>query len=152
GLTLADLQRLALSNSPLIRQAAADVDAARGAAQQAGAYPNPQVGYEGDNINSGATAGFQGGFIDQVIKTGGKLRLTREAAQIDLANAQHAFRRAQTDLLAQVRGQFFAVLVALENIRVNRALVEFADKVYQVQVELAARQQATAAPYEPMAL
>jgi RNA polymerase sigma factor (sigma-70 family) len=36
-LSLADLQRLALSNSPLIRQAVADVEAARGATTQAGA-------------------------------------------------------------------------------------------------------------------
>ncbi len=43
-LTLAELQGIAVTHSPLIRQAAADVDAARGAMIQAGAYPNPHVG------------------------------------------------------------------------------------------------------------
>jgi RNA polymerase sigma factor (sigma-70 family) len=40
SLTLAELQRVALSNSPAVRQAAADVEAARGAVLQAGAGPS----------------------------------------------------------------------------------------------------------------
>ena len=73
--TLADLQQLAAANSPTLRQAASDVEAARGLLQQAGLYPNPTIGYEaGPNANNTAT-GTQGFFIDQVIKTGGKLKL-----------------------------------------------------------------------------
>src|SRR5262245_37163881 len=52
-LTLADLQQIARTSSPLLRQAAAEVKAAEGAALQAGAYPNPTVGYEGDTIGTG---------------------------------------------------------------------------------------------------
>src|SRR5262249_57048122 len=51
-LALADLQQLALSNSPVLRQASAKVMAARGAAIQAGAHPNPTVGFEADTIGS----------------------------------------------------------------------------------------------------
>jgi cobalt-zinc-cadmium efflux system outer membrane protein len=149
-LTLADLQRLAMSNSPLLRQAAADVEAAKGAAKQAGTYPNPMMGYEGDNINSAGTAGFQGGFIDQLIKTGGKLKLAWAAAQIDLFNARLAYRRAQTDLTYQVRSQYFAVLVALESVRINKALAEFTHQAYRVQLGQALG--GIGAPYEPMAL
>ena len=47
-LNLADLQRLALSNSPHFRQAAANVEAMRGAAIQAGAYPNPTLVFKND--------------------------------------------------------------------------------------------------------
>jgi cobalt-zinc-cadmium efflux system outer membrane protein len=39
--TLADLQQIAAANSPQLRQAAADVEAARGNMIQANAYPNP---------------------------------------------------------------------------------------------------------------
>src|SRR5262249_33754921 len=42
---LADLQQLAAANSPALRQAASDVEAARGLMIQAGLYPNPTVGY-----------------------------------------------------------------------------------------------------------
>src|SRR5579884_1423133 len=67
-LTLADLQKMALSNSPLIRQAASDVEAAKGAVIQAGAYPNPNFGYEGDTAGTGGTAGYQGVFVEQTIR------------------------------------------------------------------------------------
>ena len=39
--TLADLQRLAAANSPTLRQAASDVEAAKGNLIQAKTYPNP---------------------------------------------------------------------------------------------------------------
>jgi cobalt-zinc-cadmium efflux system outer membrane protein len=154
SLTLADLQRLAMANSPLLRQAAADVEAARGTVLAAGEYPNPTLGYEADNVGTsapvpGGGAGFEGAFLDQVIKTAGKLKLAQAAAQKDLDNARLALRRAQTDLMTQVRSGYFAVLVAQENIRINKLLVRFTDKVFHIQVDLTKDQ---AALYEPMAL
>jgi cobalt-zinc-cadmium efflux system outer membrane protein len=149
-LTLADLQRLALSNSPLIRQAAADVEAAKGAALQAGAYPNPTVGYEADTLGTGATAGYQGGFFDQLIKTGGKLKLAQAAATIDVLNAKLALHKAQNDLASQVRAGYFAVLVAQENIKVSRALARLTDEAFRIQVEQVKGAQAAA--YEPLQL
>jgi cobalt-zinc-cadmium efflux system outer membrane protein len=149
-LTLADLQRLAMTNSPVLRQAAADVEAARGAVIQAGLYPNPTVGYEGDTINQGATAGIQGAFIDQVIKTGGKLKLAQAAAVMELHNAELAFRRSQMDVMTQVRQAYFGVLVALESYKVSRALSRFTEEVYLIQVDQVKGEQA--APYEPFQL
>src|SRR5438552_460935 len=107
-LALADLQQLAQANSPVLRRAAADVEAARGTAIQAGAYPNPTFGYEGDTIGTGsgtpgAGGGYQGGFVEQVIKTAGKLKLAQAAATMDWLNAELALRRAQSDLAGQVR-------------------------------------------------
>src|SRR5439155_14011106 len=39
-LTLAEIQKLALTNSPVLKQASADVEAARGTMVQASLYPN----------------------------------------------------------------------------------------------------------------
>lgn len=149
--TLADLQRLALSNSPLIRQAAANVEAARGAAIQAGLYPNPQVGYEQDTIYTTNSPGYLGGFFDQKIVTGSKLQLARAAATMDLKNAELALRRAETDLMSKVRGGYYAVLVAQENMRVSKDLVRFTGDIYQIQVDQV-RKGGFAAPYEPLQL
>lgn len=149
-LTLGDLQRLALANSPLLRQAASDVEAAKGAAIQAGAYPNPNMGYQFDTAGTGGTAGYQGAFLEQTIKTGNKLKLAQAAATMDLLNSQLALRRAQTDLMAQVRGGYFAVLVAAENVKVSDALARFTDESYRIQVEQV--RASPAAPYEPMQL
>ena len=73
--TLADLQQIAAANSPQLRQAASDVEAARGNMIQANAYPNPTVSYQFTPSNNGSTPGCDGFGVDQTIKTGGKLRL-----------------------------------------------------------------------------
>jgi outer membrane protein, heavy metal efflux system len=151
-LTLSDLQRLATAYSFSIKQAAAAVKAAQGAAIQAGAYPNPALGYEADTVGNAATAGFQGFFVDQIIKTGNKLKLQQAAATMDLLNAELALRKAQSDLASQVRTNYFAVLVAQENIRVSKALVRFTDSIYLSQLALLAPNVGLAAPYEPMQL
>lgn len=150
-LTLADLQRLALANSPLIRKAAAQVEAARGAAIQAGLPPNPQVGYEGDTIGTTGLGGYQGGFVEQVIRLPNKLQLARAVAAMDLANAELALRKAQTDLAAQVRGFYFGALVARENMRVSAAMLKLATEVYDIQVQQV-RVGGIAAAYEPAQL
>jgi cobalt-zinc-cadmium efflux system outer membrane protein len=133
-LTLSDLQRIAQTNSPLLRQAASDIEAARGAAIQAGAYPNPTIGYQsaGAGPSGGPNAGFN---ISQTIKTGGKLKLAQDAAITDFRAAELAYRRAETDLMSNVRTNYYAVLVAQESIRANRGLVELTDEVYRVMVD-----------------
>jgi outer membrane protein, heavy metal efflux system len=147
-LTLADLQTLAAANNPSMKNAVAAVEAAKGAALQAGAYPNPSVFWEADTV--GTLGGYQGAGFDQVIKSMNKIKLTKAAATMDLLNAEVALRRAQSDLATQVRTSYFGVLVALENVKVSLALARFTDNVYRIQVDLLAG--GVAAPYEPMQL
>jgi cobalt-zinc-cadmium efflux system outer membrane protein len=146
-LTLTDLQKMARENSPLLRQAAADVVAAKGAAIQAGAYPNPTAGVQS------ATASNSGGptygiMLGQTITTMGKKKLAEAAAIMDLENMQLAYRRAEADLMASIRSGYFQVLVAQENIKASRALVNLTDEVYKVNVDQVGG--GDAAPYEPM--
>src|SRR4051794_39181973 len=76
SLNLAAFEKLAIQRNPTLLQAAANIEAAQGRAQQAGLYPNPTVGYTGELIGTSGTAGeMQGLFIDQTIVTAGKLRL-----------------------------------------------------------------------------
>jgi cobalt-zinc-cadmium efflux system outer membrane protein len=147
-LTLSDLQSLATANNPSIKNAVAAVAAAQGAVIQAGAYPNPGLFWEADTVGTGG--GYQGAGFDQVIKGANKLKLARAAATMDLRSAELALRKAQSDLATQVRSSYFAVLVALENIKVTRALARFTDNVYRVQIDLL--RAGIAAPYEPMQL
>ena len=149
-LTLAQLQSIAVTRNPLIRQAASDVEAARGNMIQAGAYPNPHVGYQSDDINTGATAGYQGGAIAQTIVTGGKLRIAKASAEVDLHTAEVALLRARYDLATKVRTNYLGVLVALERIKVNDALAQFANRVYRIQARRVSAGQAAA--YEPLQL
>src|SRR5205085_11206954 len=86
-LTLADLQELARSNSPLLRAAGADVVAARGTAIQAGALPNPTFGLQSTSPSNigGPPYGF---LLGQTFPTMGKKKLAEAAAIMDLENAQ----------------------------------------------------------------
>ena len=149
--TLSQLQQLAAANSPDLRQAASDVEAARGNLIQARAYPNPTVGWESTPSNDGSVPGAQGPFIDQLIKTGGKLKLASASAEMDLRNAELALRRARSDLSTRVRNAYYALLVAKETVRVNRGLAVMTDEIYRLHADLAAAG-SFAAPYEPMAL
>jgi cobalt-zinc-cadmium efflux system outer membrane protein len=148
--TLSDLQMMAAGNSPELRQAASDVEAARGNLIQARTYPNPTTGWEMTPSNDGSVAGAQGPFIDQVIKTGGKLKLASAAAEMDLRNAELALRRARSDLATRVRNAYYALLIAKETMRVSRSLAQFTDDVYSLHTGLL--EAGNAASYEPMAL
>ena len=157
-LSLADLQAMAAANSPVLRRAAADAAANYGQVIQAGLHPNPTVGYQADQVQPrlaippGATfsgAGQQGGFINQLIKTAGKLSLAQRVAGFDYINALVAVRRAQVDVTTAVRGQYFGVLVARQGVEVNRALADLADEVYRLQLKQAAVGEAS---YEPLQL
>jgi len=150
ALSLLALEQIAREHSPTIRQAQADVQTAQGNALQAGLYPNPVLAYESDTVGTGGTAGYQGGFVEQQIKTGGKLELARASGMLDVANAQVALRKANVDLAAKVRAGYFAVLVAQENVRISHALAKFSDEAYRVQVDLVQGEQAAA--YEPLQL
>jgi outer membrane protein, heavy metal efflux system len=148
-MTLADLQRLASQYSPAIRSAAAAVEAARGALRQSMAYPNPTFAFQNDTLATGP-AGYPGFSIDQVIKTSNKLQLQGAAAAMDLFNAELALRRARSDVAYQVRSNYFAVLVSLENVHLSRAFARFTDEIYASQVNLVKGKEAAA--YEPMQL
>jgi outer membrane protein, heavy metal efflux system len=148
-MTLADLQRLAALYSPAIKSAEAAVEAAKGAAKQAGAYPNPTFLFEQDTVGTGP-GGYEGLGFNQVVKTANKLKLQQAAATMDLLNAKLALKRAYTDLAYQVRTNYFALLVALEGVKINEALYQFTNEIYRVQVELV--EGTVAAPYEPMQL
>jgi cobalt-zinc-cadmium efflux system outer membrane protein len=145
-LTLSDLQRLAREHSPLLRAAVANVEAAKGAAIQAGMYPNPTLTISGNTQGPGGGP-VMGPMLNQEIVTWGKRKLAQAAAEKDLSMAELALRRAETDLSYNIRSQYFAVLVAQESILVNRALVQLTDEVYNVFTDQF--KAGTVTPYEP---
>jgi cobalt-zinc-cadmium efflux system outer membrane protein len=152
--TLGELQDLALRNNPAIRRAAAAADAAYGASVQAGLYPNPNVGWQADQMQPGNkpnnNMGQQGAYIQQLIKTCGKLSLAKAAAGMEYINAQVALRRAQIDVMTQVRSAWFEAIVAEETLKVARAIYDLSSEVYSLQIKLVAG--GDAATYEPLQL
>jgi outer membrane protein, heavy metal efflux system len=136
GLTLGDLEQLAIQGNPTLAQAAAQVEAARGRLVQAGLYPNPTVGYEADEIGNDRSAGQHGAFIDQLMITGGKLRLNRAKFQQELAQMESQALAQQYRVLNGVRSRFWQVLAIERLLAVRTVLLKNADDVVKTTEEL----------------
>lgn len=87
GLTLGELEEMALQYNPTLEQAAARAEAARGHWLQVGLYPNPVAGYLGAEIGNEGRAGQQGCFLSQEIVTAKKLQLSRNVASQEVRQA-----------------------------------------------------------------
>jgi len=87
--TLEQLQESAVDHNPTLKQAQAEIRAAEGRRRQAGLYPNPTVGYIGEQIRGGSQGGGeQGGFIQQDIVLGGKLAAGRRVFEQERLQAE----------------------------------------------------------------
>jgi cobalt-zinc-cadmium efflux system outer membrane protein len=112
---LPTLWDLALTSNPTLREAAADVEAARGRLLQAGLYPNPRFLYSQDTIGSNIARPGNSVFeFNQEIVTAGKRRL-------DIAVA----RRETDGLAVGLVGRKFEVLT-----RVRRAYYDYLGQRY----------------------
>ena len=123
--TLDQVQSIARQNNPTLRQAEAQIRAAKGRQQQAGLYPNPTVGYTGDEIRGGSVGGGKEGFfVQQTIVTGGKLRLSREVfgKQAQLATIEADEQRIRVESAVQMA--FIRVLAAQEMLDARRDLAK----------------------------
>ncbi|MEZ5944178.1 MAG: TolC family protein [Planctomycetaceae bacterium] len=148
--TLSELQSWALASSPVIRTAAAKVERARGVAVQAGLYPNPTVGYEGDSLGTARTMGYNGVTLTQEFVTAGKLSLAQSAAMMEMQAARQELVKARIALASDVRRGFFKVVIAQERARLNRALAQLAGEAYEAHIDLVAGGEV--APYEALQL
>ncbi|MDP1797350.1 MAG: TolC family protein, partial [Planctomycetaceae bacterium] len=145
ALTLESLEGMALANNPTLVQANAQFQGEQGAAYQAGLPFNPVIGYTSEQIGVNGTAGeLQGGYIEQEIVTGGKLRLSRakyaQRAQIAATNAQAQQQRVLND----VRAQFYRTLAAQRVVEIHRRLVANGEDNLQTHREMLNLGQTTA--------
>jgi len=112
GLSLADLEHMALVGNPSVARAAALTRAAQGNYIQVGLPPNPMVGYDGQQIGSGGRAEQDGVFVEQEFVRGGKLRLNRQVAAQEWARREQELAAQQQRVLTDVRMAYYAVLIA----------------------------------------
>jgi outer membrane protein, heavy metal efflux system len=129
---------MADKNNPTLRQAAALIRRSEAEARQAALYPNPTVGYEGDQIRGGSYGGGeQGGFVAQTIVLGGKLGLRRniyeQQKQSDTIAAQAQLLRVHND----VTQMFYSALSAQRTVEVRGRLTALAAEAVQTAHRLA---------------
>ncbi len=123
GMSLSQWEAMAERFNPTLAQAAAQVEAARGEAVQAGLYPNPRAGYLASEIGDERRAGQQGAFVGQEFVTNDKLKLSRQVAEQVIAQAQCAWMVQRTRVITDVRRAFYDVLVAQRTVELTDQLV-----------------------------
>jgi outer membrane protein, heavy metal efflux system len=137
GLRLEDLEQMAVANNPTMAQAQANLRVAAGLAKQAGLYPNPTVGYYGDEIRGGFNrGGKQGGFISQTIVTGGKLRAARRMAELQAEGVETSGQVQRLRIMNNVRVSFYEVLAAQRLVDVRQNLAKLAGDATQTSHQL----------------
>src|SRR5258707_4524315 len=114
-ITLEQVQKIAIESNPTLRQAEAEIRAAKARQQQSGLYPNPTVAYTGDEIRGGSVVGGkQGFFVQQTVVTGGKLGLRREVFGKDVKLAEVEAEEQKMRVQNAVKMAFLRVLAAQE--------------------------------------
>src|SRR3989454_1467125 len=137
-ITLEELQRMALQNNPTFRQSAANIQAAEGRKKQSGLYPNPTVGYQGEQIRGGSFhGGEQGFFLQQDIVLGGKLGLNREIFDQELKQAETEAEEQKMRVVTNVRMSYIQALAAQQMLELRHNLSKLADDAVETSHQLA---------------
>ena len=137
GVSLIELEKLALQHNPTLAQAAASVASSRGKALQPGLYPNPTIGYDGDQIGASGTVGeLQGAYVQQVIVTAGKRRLSRAKYRQEAYEAELMALGQQYRVLNGVRIHFYELLALQRMIDLDRELLANAEESLRTYKEM----------------
>jgi len=137
GLTLGELEQMALSSNPTLAQAAAEIRAAAGRKLQSGLYPNPTVGYQGEQIRGGTQGGGeQGFFVSQDIVLGGKLGLNRRVFEQEKKQAEAEGEEQRLRVINSVRLFYSQALAAQEMVDLRRKLSQLAEDAVHTSQQL----------------
>jgi cobalt-zinc-cadmium efflux system outer membrane protein len=136
-MTLEAVQKIAAESNPTLRQAEAEIRAAKARGEQAGLYPNPTVGYTGDEIRGGSVGGGkQGFFVQQSLVTGGKLGLSREVYGRDVKLAKMEAEEQKVRVRSAVKMAFLRVLAAQELLEARREMAKIEQDAAETQRRL----------------
>jgi len=137
GLTLGELEQMALNSNPTLSQAAAEIRAAAGRKLQSGLYPNPTVGYQGEQIRGGnQRGGEQGFFVSQDIVLGGKLGLSRRVFEQEKKQAETEAEEQRLRVINSVRLFYYQALAAQEMVDLRRKLSHLAEDAVNTSHQL----------------
>jgi len=122
--TLADFLAMADKSNPTIAEANALVQRSSAQARQAGLYPNPTVGYQGEQIRGGSYGGGEhGGFIQQTIVLGGKLGLRHSIYDQQMHADEIGVEEQAIRVHSDVTQAFYSALAAQALVDVRRRIL-----------------------------
>lgn len=129
---------MASQNNPTLTQAESAIRAAQGRRRQAGMWPNPIIGYQGEEF---AFRGFSEksehfAFIEQTIPLGGKLGKSRRIFEQEVAQAESEATAQKQRVLNTVRMLYFEALGAQQRVDLRVELARIAREAVKTTSEL----------------
>lgn len=140
GLTLEALEQMAIKNNPTLAQAEAAIQAAEGHRRQAGLWPNPTVGYEGEGLAFNSLIyPYRNGqyfFVEQSILTGGKLGKSKNIAAQEKVQSQANAEAQALRVLNSVRMLFYQAAGAQHLVELRQQLANLTREAVDISEEL----------------
>jgi cobalt-zinc-cadmium efflux system outer membrane protein len=124
--------------NPTLQQAEAMIRRSQAEARQAALYPNPTVGYEGDQIRGGSYGGGeQGGFLQQTVVLGGKLTLRRKVYEQQTHSDEIAAEAQRLRVHNDLTLLFYQAVAAQQTVQVHGRLLALANEAVRTAHQLA---------------
>jgi len=137
ALTLEQLEQIAFEHNPTLKQAEAELRAAEARKRQAGLYPNPTVGYQGEQIRGGSfNGGEQGAFVQQDIVLGGKLAAAKNVFEQERRQAEVEREEQRLRVTNGVTLAYYQSLAAQETVALRTRLLKVAQDAVQTSKQL----------------
>ncbi len=148
SLTLESAITTALAQSPRLKAFNSNVSAAKGELRQSGAWENPEIGVEAENIaGDGPYKGFDSAEVtyglSQTLQIGGKISARENIAGKGLEIASLDYQSATLDVIRDVTVAYAEAIAAQENVRLAKEQKELAEDVLK---SVSVRVGAAAAP------
>jgi len=138
ALTLAEVERIATQNNPTLAQAEAAIRAAQGRKRQAGLFPNPTVGYQGDEFAFRAFSDKSEHFffVEQTIPLGGKLPKSQRIFEKEVSEAETEATAQKQRVLNTVRWLYYEALGSQQRVDLRSELARIAREAVKTTSEL----------------
>ena len=113
-LRLEDLEKMGLEKNPTLAQAESSIRVSQGRRRQAGLYPNPTVGYFGEELSFRAMnqTSEHGVFVEQTFPLGGKLSKSKRIFARETEQAESLAQAQRQRVINSVRAFYYEALGA----------------------------------------
>jgi outer membrane protein, heavy metal efflux system len=137
-LTLEQLERMAAERNPTLAQAEASVRASEGRRRQAGLFPNPIVGYFGEELafRAPGETSEHGVFVEQTFPLGGKLSKAKRVFAREREQAEAIAEAQRLRILNSVRALYLDTLGAQRLVELRADLADLSREAVEITKEL----------------